>query len=557
MVKKLAYIFLLAFAIKGNAQQTALLDEIKLSDYYRDKQLIGKIEDSELIKNNSFLVRSTSLFQNLTNKKVKNNNKVYLSGFQFTNNFQNNTNLPISYNDGNLLPAKGFQERYSIGANIRWKFIDLNLQPEYIRGENLQQELFKGNRLDNNWWTRYFYSIENNIDDYRQFGRAPINKFYLGQSRLGIQLDKFSLGVSNENIWWGPGQRNSLMFTNNAAGFMHAYFQTNKPIKTKIGNFEFNAIYGQLENIDYTHPDDSIMRTIWPGAIEKKITSPRNIQAITINWNPKWMQNFYIGYTYVQQSYNADSIFNLSKMSADQNMMKMGSLMFRYLMPRDHAEFYAEIGQPNQSAVPGHFFTDSVRTGFVFGATKLFLLNKTNSYIKLAVEVTQLQLMDPRQIFIPGIPFGPPRISSWYTSSSIRQGYTNEGQNLAASIGPGSNSQSISLSWHKGYNKVGLFVERLVHNSDFYHYAYLTGLLGYSRADAYWVDLNGGAEIQVSPIKNIIISSSCMNTNAMNYRWLKNVSDLSIDKFAEPGVDSDKFNFQFNVGIKYLFNGAH
>ena len=127
MVKKLAYIFLLAFAIKGNAQQTALLDEIKLSDNYRDKQLIGKIEDSELIKNNSFLVRSTSLFQNLTNKKVKNNNKVYLSGFQFNNNFQNNTNLPISYNDGNLLPSKGFQERYSIGANIRWKFIDLNL----------------------------------------------------------------------------------------------------------------------------------------------------------------------------------------------------------------------------------------------------------------------------------------------------------------------------------------------------------------------------------------------------------------------------------------------
>ena len=96
-----------------------------------------------------------------------------------------------------------------------------------------------------------------------------------------------------------------------------------------------------------------------------------------------------------------------------------------------------------------------------------------------------------------------------------------------------------------------------MHNSDFYHYAYLTGLLGYSRADAYWVDLNGGAEIQFSPIKNIIISSSFMNTNSLNYRWLKNVSDLSVDKFAEPGIDSDKFNFQFNLAIKYFFNGAH
>jgi hypothetical protein len=42
----------------------------------------------------------------------------------------------------------------------------------------------------------------------------------------------------------------------------------------------------------------------------------------------------------------------------------------------------------------------------------------------------------------------------------------------------------------------------------------------------------------------------------MNYRWLKNVADISIDKFATPGIDSDKFNFQFNIAIKYIFNGA-
>ena len=63
--------------------------------------------------------------------------------------------------------------------------------------------------------------------------------------------------------------------------------------------------------------------------------------------------------------------------------------------------------------------------------------------------------------------------------------------------------QSIALSWNKGFNKIGFFVERLVHNSDFYHYAYLTGLLGYSRADVYWVDLNGGLEFQFMPYKNI------------------------------------------------------
>jgi hypothetical protein len=128
---------------------------------------------------------------------------------------------------------------------------------------------------------------------------------------------------------------------------------------------------------------------------------------------------------------------------------------------------------------------------------------------------------------------------------------------MGAAIGSGSNSQSINLSWHNGYNKIGIFAERLVHNSDFYHYAYLTGMLGYSRADVYWVDINTGAEIQFSPIKNILIAGSYMATNAMNYRWTKVVNDISVDKFATPGVNSDKNNFQFNVSVKYSFNGSH
>jgi hypothetical protein len=229
--------------------------------------------------------------------------------------------------------------------------------------------------------------------------------------------------------------------------------------------------------------------------------------------------------------------------------------MFRYVLPKDHVEFYGEFGQPNQAPWPRNFFSDSVKTGFVFGARKLFMNKKNSSFFDLSIEVTQLKLMDPRQVFVENAPFGPPKFTSWYTSANIRQGYTHKGQLVGASIGPGSNSQSIAFSWNKGFNKIGLFFERFVHNSDFYHYAYLTGLLGYSRADAYWVDLNGGLEVQFMPYKNILIAGTYQNTNAMNYRWVKNVNDISVDKFADPGIDSDKYNSQFNFSVKFLFNG--
>lgn len=555
MVKYLFTFIFCALGINSISQQN-FLDEIQLMDNYRNRQLIGNTLDSNLVKEQSFMIRSTFTFQNLFYQSSHKDKGFKIKSFLFSENRINNNYLPISSNDGNLIPAKGLQERTSIGLQLQWKALDINLQPEYLRGENLPQEVFKGNTIDGNWWVRYFYHVQNNIDDYRRLGTKSINEFDFGQTRVGLKYDQFAFGVSNENLWWGPGRKNSLVLTNNAAGFKHAYFQTNKPIKTRIGNFEAKLILGILEPTLFTHPDDSIMRTIWDGAITTKFQNNRNIQALTINWTPKWMPNFYIGYAFSKQSYIEDSLFTVANLNPGDNKMSFGSIMFRYVLPRDHVEFYGEFGQPNQAPWPRNFFSDSIKTGFVFGARKLFLSKSGKSFFDLSVEVTQLQLMDPKQVFVEGTPFGPPKYTSWYTSPYIRQGYTHKGQLLGANIGPGSNSQSISLSWNKGFNKIGVFFERLVHNNDFYHYAYLTGLLGYSRADAYWVDLNGGIEVQFMPYKNILIGGTYNNTNAMNYRWVKNVNDISVDKFADPGIDSDKYNSQFSFSIKFLFNGT-
>lgn len=554
MVKKIFAFFFVLIGLQAIGQQT-YLDEIQLMDYFRNRQLIGNGQDSTLVKDQSFMIRSTYTFQNLFYTSKNKDKGLKIKSFLFSDSRLNNSHLPVSSNDGNLNPAKGLQERTSIGVQLQWRALDINIQPEYLRGENLPQELFKGNTADNNWWVRYYYYVQNNIDDYRKLGNDPVNEFNFGQSRIGLKYDQFAVGFSNENLWWGPGKKNSLVFTNNAAGFGHFYLQTNKPIKTKIGQFEAKAILGVLAGTPFTHPDDSIVRTIWDGAITPKIKNDRNIQAITVNWQPKWMPNFYLGYAFTSQQYKVDSALIDYNLDQKNNKMGFGSIMFRYVLPKDHAEFYGEIGQPNQAPWPRNFFTDSAKTGFVFGARKLFMNKKKTSFFDLTVEVAQLKLMDPRQVFVEGVPFGPPKYNSWYTSPYIRQGYTHKGQNLGASIGPGSNSQSIALSWNRGFNKIGVFFERLVHNSDFYHYAYLTGLLGYSRADAYWVDLNSGFEIQFMPYKNILLAGAYQSTNALNYRWVKNVNDLSVDKFADPGIDSDKYNAQFNFSIKFLFNG--
>jgi len=211
------------------------------------------------------------------------------------------------------------------------------------------------------------------------------------------------------------------------------------------------------------------------------------------------------------------------------------------------------MGLPNEAPWPWKFFKERMRPGFVFGATKLIPLKLFNSYLNLNVEFTQLQLMNPKDIFFSGYPYVGGKPNSWYLSTIVQQGWSNNGQLMGSSIGPGSNNQSISLSWNKGYNKIGIFVERTVYNNDFYYSVYYNPLAGngYGYYNKYWVDLTQRIELQLMPIKNILLSASFSNTNALNYRWIR-IEDGS--KYDEPSSLTDKFNQQFQMSIKYLLH---
>ena len=175
--------------------------------------------------------------------------------------------------------------------------------------------------------------------------------------------------------------------------------------------------------------------------------------------------------------------------------------------------------------------------------------------MSLNVEFTQLQLMNPRDIFYEGYPYIGGKSNSWYLSNIINQGWSNNGQLMGASIGPGSNNQSISLSWNKGYNKIGFFVERTVYNNDFYYSVYYNPapINGYGYYNRYWVDLTQRLDLQLMPIKNILVSASFTNTKTLNYRWIR-IEDGSL--YDEPSSISDKFNQQFQMSIKYLLHAV-
>jgi len=559
MVIKKTFIFIFIFFYFKSIAQNSFFDEIRLMDYQRNIKLLN--DSNDLIKN-SFFIRSTSSFQylqsNFTNRTKNIVQSIFVNYDQ-----QNNSLLPASFNDGNMYPSRGWQERYSLGLNLNFWILDINFQPEKLLVQNKIQEPYYGNPNDGNFMFKYFGMVANNIDNFRQFGYDPIEETTLGQSRLGLKTKYLSAGISNENIWWGPGKRNSLIFTNNAAGFKHIYLKTLEPIPTVIGDFELNGIIGKLDTTRYNDIDQELLNICRPCMVFKNLNE-RQIDAITINWQPKWIPGLYIGYSYSRQYYR-DTTNALGEkytfFSHDRPKQELGSLMFRFALPKGHAEFYTEIGMPDETPWPWKFFKNDVRLGYIAGVTKLVPLNFLNSYINLNVEFTQLQIMDPRKYMYIGNPTAGSFPFSWYLSSIVKQGYSNNGQLMASSIGPGSNNQSISLSWNKGYNKIGVFVERTVYNNDFYNTAYITPYFGtwivetgeirYGYYNRYWVDLTQRLELQLMPIKNLLLSASFTKTHALNYRWIR-IDDGSA--YDAPSIYTDKYNQQFQMSIKFLLH---
>jgi hypothetical protein len=552
-------LLMISFVLEIKAQNS-FLDEMNLMNHQRNIQL----SDSNKNIESSFLIRSTQQFQSIQSGLYLAKRKKVIQNFYIGYDHVNNSLLPQNWNDGNMYPARGWQERHTVGLQLKLGVIEINLQPEWLKVQNIPQQYYPGNPEDGNFMPKYFGSVANVIDNFRQFGTKKIDTFSLGQSRIGLKLGPVSVGYSNQNNLWGPGLRNSLVLSNNAAGFNHLYLSTNKPIKSFIGNFEFSAITGLLDTNWYEDPDIPLMRSIWSGGIAQKNLDQRKIDAISTNWRPKWIPNLFLGYAYSRQYYKHQLNSygqTYSFFSKNFTKVELGSLMFRFFLPKDHAEFYGEMGIPNKSPWPWKFFEKNPKTGFVFGVTKLTKFKTVKSYLRINIEMCQLQLNNPKDLFYPGWAFVGGLPNSWYTSDIIKQGYTNQGQILGASIGPGSNSQTINLSYHYKYNHIGIMIERISQNNDFFSVVYFSGRNGQVDAsygqvwgyyNKYWVDINSKIYAQIMPIKNVLISASLMQTDAMNYRWLK---------FPEPGklydegsTQTDKYNVQFQLSLKYLMH---
>lgn len=461
-----------------------------------------------------------------------------------------NSGRPYGWGNSLMIPNVGLQNYLTAGASYVSRWLSIQFQPEFLWAQNKEYEGYPANFSDEVNRKRFFYW---NVGDYpERFGEGFHYRVGFGQSKISVHAGSFELGASTENIWWGPGQFNALIFSNNAKGFPHFSFNTRRPVKTFLGTFEGQLIVGRLKDSQYAPSQHKDLNDRF---FKKFDGDWRYLNGITISYQPKWIKGLYMGGSRTFQSYNQNRgrsfgdwfpIFNgITKESvgldlvgeSDRGRDQQISVFLRYVIPKSNAEFYFEYGRRDHALNWREFILNPEHArAYLLGFMKLFELPSYNGFIQVRGEMTQQQESINRLI----------RNSSgsgltWHTHTRAR-GFAHLGEALGVGIGSGSNVQSFEVSYVTGLNKLGFLLERVANNQDFYYNAF-----GQQKERQPWVDLSLGILLDYQ-WERLMVSSKFQFIHANNYQW-----QLSSASTPDVAVGLNKFSNFSQVHLMYLF----
>jgi len=400
-----------------------------------------------------------------------------------------NSALPFSQNDGALWAGRGLSSRTVLGVKLEGRRARLILAPEIIVSAN------------SDWWldsTFYlpplspanngggyafpYYAVTYPVDHPLRFGPRRIHRLDLGQSTASLLVRSLELGFSNENEWWGPGIRNAIVLSNNAPGFPHLFVRTRRPIDTRFGPVEMRWLVGGLTESRYF---DTV-----------STNNVRSLAAFAATLQTKWDPNLSVGLArsvYATATGWGDVPWRWFDVLARTNRGKAGpltplrdtaltpggkdqifSVFARWVFPADGLEIYAEWARRELRPSLRDFLVAPNHTqGYTLGAQWRRGAWRSGTF-RLQSEMTQLE---------QSATFRDRPVGSWYTSRRVVQGYTNRGEMIGASIGPGASSQWLAVDYLKPVWRLGAFVGRTRWNEDVHSTAGFPEYVGYCNHD--------------------------------------------------------------------------
>ena len=402
-----------------------------------------------------------------------------------------NTDHPYGWNDGAMSYSKGYQMQVGAGIFASFGNLKVQLRPEFVKTASGQYE------------TNESWGLVTN----------GLSKILPGQSSVRYDLGKVSLSASTQNLWWGPGIYNSMLMSNNAPGFFHYSFATNRPLKTFLVNFQFQIISATLKQDSSQGFEHRNLKKL------NLQNRDRAYNALSFTFQPVIMKNITFGLTRAFQNLAENNIagfvpkylpvlgsFFGSAYNDTINRDQILSFNTRWVFPKNHAEVYLEFGYNDAKDNFRDLMLDmSHSSGYLFGFKKLSYLNKLD-YLDFGAEVIRMAQTPSYLMRNAG---------NFYEHGRMTEGYTHKNQILGAGSGFGNNMQTVNLSFNRGWNKYGLVFNHIVQNPT----QIVTGSIeNLGLRTTKWEDFSYGIQSRYR-YRNILFSANLEYVNSKNYLW--------------------------------------
>jgi hypothetical protein len=367
-----------------------------------------------------------------------------------------NSAYPRDRNNGALWEGRGLSTEIRGGIELRWGPLSAALAPTIAYQQNRDFEIVTGTAHP--VYSPYIYQGRpRSIDWPQRFGDQPFWTRDAGQSYVRLDAFHLAVGLSNENLWWGPARRNPLLMSSTAPGFPHLFLGTSGGVDVGIGRVEGQMLWGRLEESDYFDNDPANDHNL--------------IAGVVVDFEPRWTPGLYLGAarsylrhlpagglplsTWLFSPYRGVRENPLGKDNPESDNQLL-SLFARWAPPRASFEAYVEWAREDQWAdLDELIMVPDASQAFTVGFQKV--LPRGEQWVRIAGELTQLA--DP----LPNIRRGT---VAFYSHSQLRQGYTHRGRLLGAAIGPGSNAQFLGVDLFTPSGVRGLYVERVRFDAD-------------------------------------------------------------------------------------------
>lgn len=451
-------------------------------DRFRLDQLVDGVGAGQ-----SLLLRSAS---SLTPPGASESGRIRLSALAPQELFVHNTAIPFSQNYGALWAGKGLSTRTLVGFKLETQRVRLIFAPELISSENSDWIIrpfpydqhvpaIPPDRAGGGYVLPYYVVSPWSIDQPLRFGKGPIHRFDLGQSTAMLATNRFDLGFSNENEWWGPGIRNAIVLSNNAPGFPHLFIRTAQPLSTRFGLVEARWLVGGLteskffdtvstNNVRSLASIAATLQTAWDPNLSFGFA--RSVYSTATGWGQVPFRWFDV----LSRTADTGNAAPQDAVTKPVRKDQLFSLFARWVAPGDGLEIYTEwartqlrLNLRDLLVMPNH--TQAYTLGLQWRRAAW-----RRGTFRLQTEVTQME---------QSATFRDLPQESWYMSTRVIQGYTNRGEVIGASIGPGASSQWMALDYVRPSWRLGAYGGRIRWNEDVHSTAHFPVYVGYCSHD--------------------------------------------------------------------------